>query len=136
MLIPYMTLSRRPTRAFLALLGALAIAACGGSSASTDPTPTPTPTPSDTPVAAATVQATPSIQFTPNTVTIVVGGTVTVDFGSVPHNVFFDNDPAGAPANITQPTSDHSATLTFNQAGTYVYNCHLHPGMRGTVIVK
>jgi Plastocyanin len=69
-------------------------------------------------------------------VTIAVGGTVTVDFGSVAHNVFFDNAPAGAPANITAATSNASMALTFNQAGTFVYNCHIHPGMHGTVVVK
>jgi len=118
-------------RALLASVSALALAACGGSSS-----PSTDPTPSGPPAASATVQATPAIQFTPNTVTIAVGGTVTVAFGSVPHNVYFDNAPAGAPANITDPSSDKSATLTFNQAGTFVYNCHLHPGMHGTVIVK
>lgn len=114
----------------LAAVSAASLAACGGGSSSTAPAS------SGTPVTAATVNATPSLQFTPNTVTIVAGGTVTVDFGAVAHDVFFDNDPAGAPANISTPTSNTSATLTFNQAGTFVYNCHIHPGMHGTVIVK
>jgi plastocyanin len=122
--------SRHPARASFAIFGAAIMAACGGSAASTDPAP------SGTPVAAATVEATPSNQFTPNTVTIVAGGTVTVDFGSVAHDVFFDNAPTGAPANVTEPTSNKSTTLTFNQAGTFVYNCHIHPGMHGTVVVK
>jgi plastocyanin len=130
--IPYTTrATRRPARASLALFAATILAACGGSSyGSTDPVV------SDPPVAAATVEATTSNQFTPNTVTLVVGGTVTVDFGAVAHNVFFDNAPAGAPANITAPSSNKSATLTFSQPGTFVYNCHIHPGMRGTVVVK
>jgi plastocyanin len=131
MCIPYLArATRRPARASFALFGAAIFAACGGGSASTDPSA------STPPVAAATVQAAPSNQFTPSAVTIVVGGTVTVDFGSVAHNLFFDNAPAGAPANITEPSSNKSATLTFNQAGTFVYNCHIHPGMHGTVIVK
>lgn len=123
----------RSLGASLVFVSSAALVACGGSSSSTGPTPPVPPVP---PAATATVAATPSIQFTPNTVTIAVGGTVTVDFGSVPHNVFFDNAQAGAPANITAPSSNTSATLTFNQAGTFVYNCHVHPGMHGTVIVK
>jgi plastocyanin len=59
-----------------------------------------------------------------------------MQFGSLAHNVFSDSAPAGAPANITAPSANTTATLTFPQAGTFVYNGHIHPGMRGTVIVK
>ena len=111
-----------------------ALAACGGSgySAPTGPTDPTDPTP----VAAATVQATPSEQFTPGRINLTVGGTVTFAFGSLAHNVFFDNGPTGAPDNITAPSSNKSVALTFNTKGTYVYNCHIHPGMRGTVVVQ
>jgi plastocyanin len=105
-----------------------ALGACGGDS--------PTEPVVQTPVPEATVQATPSEKFTPGQVTLAVGGTVTFAFGSLAHNVFFDNGPAGAPDNITAPSSNKSVTLTFNTKGTYAYNCHLHPGMRGTVIVE
>jgi plastocyanin len=96
----------------------------------------PTPDPDPTPVTAATVQATPSIAFTPSRVNLLAGGTVTFDFGSVEHDVFFDNAPTGAPANITAPSANKSVTLTFATKGTYVYNCHIHPGMTGTVVVQ
>jgi plastocyanin len=52
------------------------------------------------------------------------------------HNVFFDNAPAGAPANITAPSANKNVTLTFPATGTYAYNCHIHPGMKGTITVK
>ena len=113
---------------FLAALASLGLTACGGDSA-TGPVDM-------TPVPAATVQATPSISFAPGAVTVTVGGTVTFDFGSLAHDVFFDNAPPGAPANITAPTANKSVTLTFTTAGTFAYNCHIHPGMRGTVVVK
>jgi plastocyanin len=103
-------------------------AACGGSNS-------PTAAQSSGPALAAEVGATPSIAFDPNTVTIKVGGTVTFDFGSVAHNVWFDNQPTGAPANITGTNANVTKTLTFTTAGTFVYNCHIHPGMHGTVVV-
>ena len=76
------------------------------------------------------------IRFTPATVELTVGGTVTFEFGTVPHNVFFDNAPPGAPENIPAPTTRRTVTLTFPSAGQYRYNCHLHPGMTGTVNVR
>jgi plastocyanin len=116
--------SLRSSRILLAML-AVAVAACGGSGDSTTG-----PQSSSSP----TVQALPSLQFTPNSVTIPVGGSVTFAFGAIAHNVFFDNAAQGAPSNIGDK-SNASVTLTFNSAGTYVYNCHLHPGMQGTVVV-
>ncbi|MEO7043310.1 MAG: plastocyanin/azurin family copper-binding protein [Gemmatimonadaceae bacterium] len=110
----------------------LAAVACGGGSSSTAPgttPPTPTPSPSS-----ATVNATPSIAFSPATTTIAPGGTVTFAFGSVPHNVYFDAT-AGAPANIPGNNANTSASVTFATAGTYVYHCHIHPSMTGTIVV-
>jgi plastocyanin len=107
-------------------MAALGVAACGGGSTSTGP---------QTPTLTADVAATPALAFTPGTVTILQGGTVTVKFGSVGHDVFFDNAPAGAPANIGGVNANTTKTLTFNTVGTFVYNCHIHPGMSGRVVV-
>jgi len=112
------------TPRLLATFGIALLAACGGSSGSTEPQPGDQPT----------VQATPSLQFTPNNLIVAVGSSVTFAFGSIAHNVFFDNTQ-GAPSNIGDK-SNASVTVTFNTAGTYVYNCHLHPGMQGTVVVR
>ena len=109
------------------------LGACGSSTSLTDASPgTPTGT---TPGVAAEVEATPSLTFTPNTVTILRGGSVTFDFGSVAHNVYFDGAPTGAPANIAGENANTSKSLAFNSTGTFVYNCHIHPGMHGTVVV-
>ncbi len=83
-----------------------------------------------------TVRAMSSLQFTPSSITVAAGTTVTFTFESVAHDVFFDNAPAGAPANISTPTANTSVTRTFPTAGRYVYNCHVHPGMSGVVIVQ
>jgi plastocyanin len=103
------------------------LAACSSGTSSTAPA-SPPPT-------GATVNATPNISFDPSPLHIVAGGTVTFAFGSVAHNVFFDAIP-GAPADIPGTNANTSATRTFLTAGTYVYNCHIHPGMTGTIIVS
>lgn len=92
--------------------------------------------PMETPVAAADVHATPAIRFTPAAVTLSTGGSITFDFESLPHNVYFDDAPAGAPDNITAASSNVSVTRTFTTPGRYAYSCHLHPGMTGVVIVQ
>jgi len=126
-----MRIPSRGAQTLVASLATVALVACGGNgySGSTGPV-------DPTPVEAATVQATPAEKFTPGTVTLNVGGTVTFAFGSLEHNVFFDNAPAGAPQNISAPSANTSVTLTFATKGTFPYNCHLHPGMRGTVVVE
>ena len=60
---------------------------------------------------------------------------MTFAFGAVGHNVYFDNDPAGSPSNIPGVNSNTSVDRTFATAGTYVFNCHIHPDMHGTVTV-
>lgn len=131
--------SVRSSLALLAVTGcAAALAACGGGSGSSDDTAPAAPM---TTAAAAPVKpAAPAsaavtlkdISFKPETVTIARGGTVrwTWKDGDVPHNVTF--------------AARHSATkhaggtyqLTFKTAGTFKYECTIHPGMVGKVIVK
>jgi plastocyanin len=86
------------------------------------------------PGAAATVQATTSLQFDPAQVDITAGGTVTWQFSTITHNVTFTSNGAGTPANVGDATST-SAARTFTTAGTFAYHCTLHAGMNGTVVV-
>lgn len=74
-----------------------------------------------------------SNDFTPASVAIARGGTVTWTFGSVLHNVDFQGT-AGAPASIPN-TANASVARTFNSAGTFSYVCSLHSGMSGSVQV-
>ena len=111
----------------LALLAT--IAACGGGGGDDGGPSGPSPN------ANVTVDATPQLTFTPATVTIAAGRSVTFRFSSVPHNVLFDA-VAGAPAGIAAPTTNASVARTFATAGTYPYVCGLHPGMAGTVVVQ
>ena len=120
--------SRRSFR-LVAGLATAALAGCGGMTTSTTSPNVPPPT------AAATVNATPQIAFSPAQLTLTQGGTVTFAFGSVGHNVYFDNDPAGAPADIPGVNSNTNVDRVFGTAGVYTFNCHIHPGMHGTVTV-
>jgi uncharacterized protein YjdB len=74
--------------------------------------------------------STPGNFFSPASVDIAVGGTVTWTLGSA-HNVTFDGG-AGVPPNIGIVNSD---SRTFNTAGTFGYQCTLHAGMTGSVTV-
>ena len=104
------------------------LAACGGSSAVYGPVAgSPSPT-------AVTVNATSSLAFSPSPTNIALGGTVTFAFGPVAHNVFFDAAP-GVPADIPGANADTSAARTFGTTGNYVYRCHIHPQMKGTIVV-
>jgi len=82
-----------------------------------------------------TVSATPSLTFGPSPLTVHAGDAVTFAFGSVAHNVFFDQQ-AGAPADIDGLNANVSIQRTFATPGTYNYTCHIHPSMHGTVVVQ
>lgn len=85
------------------------------------------------PMAVTVVAGANSNDFTPASVAIARGGTVTWTFGAILHNVDFQGT-AGAPAPIPN-TSNASVARTFNNAGTFGYSCSLHSGMNGTVQV-
>ena len=109
------------------VLFAAALAGCGSNSyGSTAPPPPP---PSNT------IAATNAIVFTPATLRVSAGQTVTFTFGSIAHNVFFAAQ-AGAPTDIPGDNAGVSIDRQFTAAGTYNYSCHIHPSMRGSVVVQ
>ncbi len=72
--------------------------------------------------------------FSPTSVTVARGGTVSWSFGTRPHNVTFVTTP-GAPADV--PTGTNVTTSReFTTSGTFAYACTLHAGMVGTVHVQ
>ncbi len=99
----------------------LIVSACGGSS-STAPTAS----------GSNVVQATVGFVFSPSTLTISRGSSVTFTFFSVTHNVTFAGT-AGAPANVAA-SSNTSVVRQFDTAGTFPYSCTIH-GMMGSITV-
>jgi plastocyanin len=81
----------------------------------------------------ANVNANANLTFDPTAVDIVAGGTVTWSFFGVTHNVTFSGG-AGTPGNIPDQSAG-SATRTFTTAGTFGFQCTIHPYMTGTVTV-
>jgi LPXTG-motif cell wall-anchored protein len=72
-------------------------------------------------------------RFTPATVTVVVGDTVT----------WTNDGPSGHSATATGGSFDtgifpagESRSATFDEAGTFAYICTPHPNMEGTVVVE
>jgi len=73
--------------------------------------------------------------FTPRTLTVPVGATVTWtnrDF-DVHAVVADDSPPTFKSAGLD--TGD-SFSFTFNKAGTYSYHCSVHPHMTGKIVVQ
>jgi plastocyanin len=90
---------------------------------------TPSPAAKDT---VFTIQET----FVPNQVTITPGSSVVFAFGGgIPHNVIFDRSAAGAPADI-QIAKDVANTRTFGSRGSFKFDCTVHPGMSGEILVR
>lgn len=128
--------SRRPL-ALLLLVPALALAGCGGGGGD-EPSTAGAVTAAGPPDAqTATVVSNKSLEFVPETVQAKVGSlalTMTVE-GGVPHNLEFSDKSLGAPIPLV-PTGSATQTYTFSKAGSYDFDCTIHDGMVGQVIVK
>jgi plastocyanin len=72
-------------------------------------------------------------RFTPPTLTVPVGTTVTwTNHDEEPHTI---TSATGA-FSSTGLSHDETFTQRFTQPGTYAYFCALHPHMKATVIVR
>ena len=86
------------------------------------------------PGGSAVTVSTPGDSFSPQSVTIAPGGTVTWSISGATHNVTFG---ATAPPGGNIPdTRGASVSRSFPAAGTYDYQCTRHDGMTGRVLVQ
>jgi Plastocyanin len=72
--------------------------------------------------------------FTPDTITVKAGSIVRwVNKDSVTHSVVFSKESKINPSGVMR--NGEGFSVRFYDAGTFPYNCGLHPQMTGTVIV-
>ena len=113
----------------LPLAAILALAACSSNKAA------PPATNSSTPAAASnTVQATAQLSFTPVSLSIKKGDTVTwTNSSGVAHNVTFQSGPS-----FNQALNDGSQiSRAFTTTGSFNYFCSIHgQSMHGTIVVN
>jgi plastocyanin len=86
------------------------------------------------PAGAGAVFSMPGFSFAPFQVTINRTEVVFFDFPALPHNVIFQQK-TGVPGDIQEATN---ATISrqFNVSGSFAFDCTLHPGMSGVVVVR
>jgi plastocyanin len=109
----------------------LTLTACGGS----DNGGTPAAVTSTLPVAQGEVVVA-NIAYSPGTITVSAGQTVTWKFADngVPHTV--TSDPGSPQAFNSQQKTDGTFPVKFASAGRYPYHCEVHKKMHGTVVVS
>jgi plastocyanin len=72
--------------------------------------------------------------FSPKTLTVPVGTTVTWKNTTLVAHTVTSDDGASFDSGIV-PAGD-TFTFTFTQAGSYAYHCNIHPYMKATIVVK
>ena len=123
----------------------LALSACGGSDASSEPADDSTPPPaestegSDVPSADEAATGTgvtiKDSRYDPGEIDIAVGDTVTfTNTDAFAHTVTSKKDQEFEFASGNFADGD-TFDLTFEEAGTFAYFCEIHPTMRATVNV-
>jgi plastocyanin len=96
-------------------------------------TGSPTVNANDQPSAAAADVKIDNFVFTPQTLTVAVGATVTwTNKDDIPHTAV---STAGLFKSKVMDT-DEKFSYTFTKAGSYPYYCSIHPKMTGKVVVQ
>jgi plastocyanin len=84
--------------------------------------------------AAASAVSIDNFTFTPQTLTVKAGTTVTWNnHDDIPHGVASDNNAFRRSKALD---TDDKFAFTFTTPGTYKYFCYIHPHMTGTVVVQ
>jgi amicyanin len=93
-----------------------------------------------TPVPGGTTVTIQNFAFSPPTMTISQGTTVTwMNQDTAPHQVVNDASGSNAEGAIFKSPvipQGGSYSFTFNIPGTYPYHCSIHPTMKGTITVR
>ena len=72
--------------------------------------------------------------FTPQTLTVKAGTTVTwTNKDDIPHGIAWDNNAFRRSKALD---TDDKFAFTFTTPGTYKYFCYVHPHMTGTIVVQ
>jgi len=120
----------RKIAVILVVAGTMACSSNNNSATSPSPTPPPSGPGTVSIVSGASEKTTTA--YSPNPITIAVGGTVTwVNNDSTTHTT--TSNGAGWDATLN-PGGQFSRT--FTTAGSFPYHCTIHPGMVGTVTVQ
>lgn len=103
-------------------------------------TETTTPTASDDAATTETVITYSNGGFSPSTITVKNGTTVTIKNTSN-HTMQFDSDPhpahtTNAELNVEKVSAGGSQTFVVKRTGTFGYHNHLNPSETGTIIVQ
>jgi plastocyanin len=136
-------MARRP-RILLAASAVLLILACifAGCSSSSGPAPSA----AATPVPAASVPQAPvdpvpavsikNMAFSPATLTVKAGTTVTWTNDDTASHTIVSNDGSAVVYKSSVLATGASFPFTFKDAGTYSYHCGIHPSMKGIIVVQ
>ena len=92
-----------------------------------------TPAAADQPASTNAVVTIDNFSFTPSTLTVPVGATVTwTNRDDIPHTIVSNDGLFKSKARDT----DEKFSFTFTKAGTYPYFCSIHPKMTGKIVVE
>jgi plastocyanin len=124
----------RPLAVAALLALALAASGCGGGSSSSSAKSASSTAAGSTPAAAPGAVSMKGLRFHPDRISVKVGEKVTwTNDEAIDHNV-----TATGGAKFMSKAFGQGKTYSYTprKAGTIKYVCTLHPGMKGTLVVK